>query len=423
MTKKGNTAMVKIKLLTVAILSIYGVLSLSQVYAQNLATQNNGGATGVPATGAPGVNTIINASQIPGGMPNVQPAIPSSGISTTTLPMNPAAMNQAAMNPAAMVPAAMNPAASLSSLPTSPTGQLSNGQPSPQINYGMPVQQAQPQQVYVTSPQGMPQGIPMEIPAVDPRDPSAAVLNMLNTTNERIREINRKIYDKARVINEPPVPQPEAVISTATANLSPGSMPPVVRLFKNRSTSIVMTDNTGAAWPIVNYEIGSSEDFTVRRMDKPAPEGSVLTVTPNGSHVSTNIILFLKDLPTPVVLELVSAQKKVDYRIDIRVQAKGPNSQLVAAGLPDQIDTRLLAVLSGIAPTGAKDLKTTTGAVQAWLTKDGKMFVRTRYRVMSPAFEQVTSSPDGTYAYKMQAVPVVLYKYGDHMGEIGIDVF
>lgn len=59
MTKKGNKAMAKIKLLTIAIISIYGMLSLGNVCAQIVVAQNNGGATGTATTGA---NATSNAS-------------------------------------------------------------------------------------------------------------------------------------------------------------------------------------------------------------------------------------------------------------------------------------------------------------------------------------------------------------------------
>jgi hypothetical protein len=52
------------------------------------------------------------------------------------------------------------------------------------------------------------------------------------------------------------------------------------------------------------------------------------------------------------------------------------------------------------------------------------MYVRTRYKIMSPAFDHVTSSPDGTYAYKMIPVPVVLFKVADgRFGEFSVDGF
>lgn len=282
-------------------------------------------------------------------------------------------------------------------------------------------------------------GIPMQTPAGLPQDsyqqqnyarptgeinPIEATLNILNTPNARIRELNKDLYQKGRVINEGPTSAPKSVNGFVVAHLAPGSTSPVVRVSKNRTTTIVLTDMAGQPWPILNYDGLSEEDFIVKRLDKPGPDGFVLSITPKGAFVSGNLVLVLKDLNSTISIDFVPAQKEVDSRSEIRVQARGPNTQLMAIGLPSSLDTSLLSVLQGVAPSGTKELKTSTAAVQAWSTRDGRMYVRTRYKIMSPAFENVTSSPDGTYAYKMIPVPVVLYKADEgRIGEFTVDGF
>lgn len=254
-------------------------------------------------------------------------------------------------------------------------------------------------------------------------DPVQATINVLNSSDGKIRQLNKDLYGKVKVMNEPPTTPAKSVNGVLTASLSPGATPPVIRLSKNRSSSIIITDMNGQPWPIINYDGLSDEDFTVKRLDNPAPDGYVLSVTPKGTVVSGNLILILKGLPSPVSIDFVSAQKEVDTKTEIRLQAKGPNTQYSSISLPDGIDTSLLSLLQGVAPQGAKELKVSSNAVQAWV-KDSKMYVRTRYKIMSPAFENVTSSPDGTYAYKMVAVPVVLYKAEEgRFGQFNVDGF
>lgn len=256
------------------------------------------------------------------------------------------------------------------------------------------------------------------------QDGAEAMLTILNTPNSRIRDLNRDLYDKGRVINEGPVTAPRAANGVVVAHISPGSTSPVIRLAKNRTSTIIVTDMTGQPWPILNFDGLSTEDFTVKRLDAPAPDGYVLSITPKGAFVSGNLVLILKGLPTPLNVEFVSAQRNVDTTTEIRVQAKGPNAKFSSIALPQAADTALLSVLQGVAPQTAKELKVSSPAVQAWLAKDGSMYVRTRYKIMSPAFENVTSSPDGTYAYKMVPVPVVLYKVADgRFGEFSVDGF
>lgn len=272
-------------------------------------------------------------------------------------------------------------------------------------------------------PTQLPSGLPENYQTIGQQtSPLEATINMLNTPNSRIREINQDLYSKGKVINESPVTPPKSINSVLVAHLSPGSTSPVIRVSKNRTTAIIITDISGQPWPIINYDGLSEQDFTVKRLDNPAPDGYVLSITPKGTFVTGNLTLILKGLPSPLSIDFVSAQKEVDAKTEIRVQGKGPNTQYSSVGLPASLDNNLLSILQGVPPTGSKELKVSTQAVQAWLDLDGSMYVRTRYKIMAPAFEQVSTSPDGTYAYKMVAVPVVLYKTGDaQFGEFNIE--
>ena len=272
--------------------------------------------------------------------------------------------------------------------------------------------QLQQIQAPVTPPAGMP--VQEEFrPSQDKVDSTQTMINLLNASEDKIREINREMYKRGRVINELPVTPPKSVNDIVIAKLSPGSVAPVIRVFKNRTTSIILTDSMGRPWPIVNHDGLPDDDFTVKRVDNPAPDGYVLSITPKGAFVSGNLIVLLKGLPTPLNIEFVSAQKEVDGTTQIRVQALGPNSQFTSLGLPSGMDTELLSVLQGVAPQGSKELMPSSKSVQAWQSKDGWMYVRTRYKIMAPAFKEVSSSPDGTSAYKMVPVDVVLYKNDD----------
>jgi len=261
-------------------------------------------------------------------------------------------------------------------------------------------------------PTGLPQAQMQQQQGGNPGqvDPAQAALNILNADPDRIREINQLLHERGRVINEGPVAAPRVVNDVVVAHLSPGSTAPVIRLSRNRSTAILITDSNGQPWPIINYDGLPVEDFIVRRLDNPSPDGFVLSVTPRGSFVSGNLVLVLAGLPMPLNIEFVSAQQIVDGSTQIRVQATGPNSQFTSMGLPASMDSELLNVLQGVPPEGARELRVSSRAVQAWLSNTGLMYVRTRYRIMSPAFKQVTSSPDGTFAYKMIPVDTVLFK-------------
>lgn len=304
---------------------------------------------------------------------------------------------------------------------------IPNGMVNAPVN---PAQAAQAAGVGIAPPAGLPDynaqvGVAPQTSRGIPQgqiDPVMVQMEILNTPDERLREIKKDLHHKARVVNEGPVTAPVQNKSVIVAHLSPGSTSPVVRVYKNITSTIIITDMNGQPWPIVNMDGLSNENFIVKRLDNPAPDGYVLSVTPTGSFVTGNLVLVLKGLPTPINIEFVPSQKEADVNTEIRVQARGPNAQFTSIGMPSSMDSALLSILQGVAPNNAKPLVASTNAVQAWLAHDGSMYVRTRYKVMAPAFESVTSSPDGTYAYKMVPVPSVLYKTEDgRFGEFVVE--
>lgn len=310
-------------------------------------------------------------------------------------------------------------------------------EPQRQIPPGMiaaqnPATAAQANGVGISPPNGLPdyqsqvgiappRNMPMQMGQIDP---VTIQMELLNTPDKKIRELKKDMQHKARVINESSDVAPVQNKSVIVAHLSPGSTSPVVRVSKNLTSTVIVTDMNGQPWPIINMDGLSNENFIVKRLDNPSPDGYVLSITPVGAFVSGNLVMILKGLPTPINIEFVPSQKEADVNTEIRVQARGPNAQYTSIGMPSSMDSALLSILQGVAPNNAKPLKASTNAVQAWLANDGSMYVRTRYKVMAPAFENVTSSPDGTYAYKMVPVPSVLYKTEDgRFGEFAVEGF
>jgi intracellular multiplication protein IcmK len=75
--------------------------------------------------------------------------------------------------------------------------------------------------------------------------------------------------------------------------------------------------------------------------------------------------------------------------------------------LPNSANTLLLGVLDGVPPAGSTALKVSGGGCEVWLSGD-RMFVRTHYTVLSPAWLSTMSSADGTKAYEMPKAPLLL---------------
>lgn len=299
------------------------------------------------------------------------------------------------------------------------------GQPAP-ISSAQQAQLAAQAQAQAAVQPGAPRSLP-PLPSQSPGQVAAPapatfediLSGALGMTAEQIRELRRQADARQRAASEFPRTPPKPVTTQISASTAPGSAPPVVRLFPGFASSIVVTDSTGQPWPIENFAVGHKDNFDVRRLD--AGNGSVLSVVPLGYQAQSNLILYLKGLATPIAVSFIAGQKEVDFRADLRVQGRGPNSLISVTGLPESTNTQLLSLLEGIAPSDAKSLRSSTPEVKAWLGKNGRMFLRTHLSVISPLWYGSVRSADGTNAYEMKPAGTVLVMKNDKIEQINVE--
>jgi intracellular multiplication protein IcmK len=229
-------------------------------------------------------------------------------------------------------------------------------------------------------------------------------------TPEQIEEMHDMLDDTQRAVaSEPYRSPPSPTSSSLLVNLSPGSVPPVIRLARGFVSSLVFIDSTGSPWPIQAYDLGNPKAFSVKWNQK----DNTIMIQAKSGYTYGNIAVILQGLETPVMLTLVPGQKVVDYRVDLRVQGMGPNAKLdtiKAQGLPGISSPALLSILDGVPPQISKRLMVSGGGAEAWLVDD-KIFLRSRYTVISPAWFAKLSSADGMSAYELPITPVVLLSH------------
>lgn len=226
---------------------------------------------------------------------------------------------------------------------------------------------------------------------------------MLPMSPEQIKRL-RSLFNESQKAASMPVGVPQRpVTSSVLVNLSPQSTPPVIRLGAGYISSLVFMDSTGQPWAIQSYSIGDPSAFNIQWDQK----GSTLLIQASSYYKRSNLAVILKGLDTPVMLTLLSGQEVIDYRVDLRVPGLGPNAVVTQSNLPDSANPILLDVLNGIPPTGSKTLKVSGADAEAWLLKD-RLFVRTAFEIISPAWKAVMNSADGTHAYELQPTPVIL---------------
>jgi len=240
---------------------------------------------------------------------------------------------------------------------------------------------------------------------------SMAQQNMPMTPKQVVR-LRQLIDGSQRAASIPANIPPKPVSSTLMINLAPGATPPAIRLAQGYVSSLVFVDTTGAPWPIASYDIGDPKSVNLQWDNK----SNILLIQAISPYGDSNLVVRLVGLPTPVTLELVAGQRVVDYRADIHVSGIGPNSKDLPIGtqLPESASQLLLNVLDGVAPPGSKQLVVKgRGECQAWLLGE-KMYLRTRFTVLSPGWVGRMVSPDGMNAYEIQRTSSVLIsQYGE----------
>lgn len=374
---------------------LLGLIFINVAFAQDA---NTTAAAPLPASvpfAPPGTTVTITTTAAPQATAAPAPAVAAAApaVATGSAPANSTAPSYAGTPAAAAGPAVATGA--------TPAPTLGPG------GVGMPSSLGQ-----APGPAGAAAPNPLAPQLVDPallgtlHDPSFTGMTekMFPMTAEQIRAL-REVYETTkRVTAEPPRIPPRPLVSSQNISLSPGTVPPVIRLANGYVSSIVFVDETGAPWPVTAYNVGNPHAFNIAW----DTESNLLMIQGQGAYVTGNMAVSLKKLDTPIMLTIVSEQNVVDYRVDFRVQGRGPNANgaIIASSLPQNNNQLLMNLLDGVPPADARPLEV-EGMGQAWL-RGSVMFVRTPLTVLSPSWQATMTSPDGTKVYQMNPTPMVL---------------
>ena len=298
--------------------------------------------------------------------------------------------------------------------------------------YGTPIYynnqgQPQPQPVAAPAQQAAGASLPTSLPPLPQVSvPQALQEGGLYLSPAQIREMHRQVDEMGRAAAEDTSGRPpRAETSSVKASLTPGSTPPVMRIYMNYPTSLVVVDSAGNPWPIENWAGGSSTIEVKRPLAKDSPESASLTITPRtptGKFTHGGLTLYLKGLAIPVSLTYVGGQPVVDQRLEVRIPTRGPNTSApISVGVGPAANPSLLSLLDGVAPQGATSLKVTSGNAQAWSVGNGRMLVRTPLTVISPGYISGMRSADGTNVYEMEQVTELRAINGGQIVSVSID--
>lgn len=286
-----------------------------------------------------------------------------------------------------------------------------------------PRQAPSPGQAQQATPATQP-AMQSQVPAMPPLPGAAAnpgrqaLEDALPVTPEEVRELRRRLDALQQASSRPTGPAPKPVSSSVSITQSPGETPPVVRLAVGHVTSVVFVDATGAPWPVAFAVPGDASKFqvTVATANSPSVEINQLTAYPHG-----NINVTLKDNPIPVSISLISGQREVDARLDVRILKRGPQAAapIIDRAMPEIAGKIIGDILDGIPPGESVPLRSSMAGIQAW-RMGGKMYLRTKLPLLSPAWTESITSPDGTRAYELPETPIVLVSVEGRTASVSI---
>lgn len=230
-------------------------------------------------------------------------------------------------------------------------------------------------------------------------------------TPGQVKTLKKKVDGLSRATRSPlvtPVPR----ISSQTVSLSAGAAIPQVRVFPNVTTTITFSDITGAPWALAAEPANSNDaQMNVRYVDG-AP---VVYIQPITDYVAGNVTVFLKGLPTPIIINVTSQSPadtrstvQVDYRLDLRIPKRSPDTPVRRAVASDKIglyDKDLQAFLDGVPPEEATvvKLRNAPSSMRAWMMGD-ELVLRTDLELRDE-FTRTLSAIDGTHVYVLPITP------------------
>ena len=231
---------------------------------------------------------------------------------------------------------------------------------------------------------------------------------------EQVKEIRRLYNETMRASTFKQDTPPRPTTSSFVVDLSPGAVPPVIRLLSGYVSSLQFFDSTNQPWPIKAYDLGNASSFNIQTLNDTSGDVASLSnsmlVQAVTMYREANMVVMLEGLNTPIFLQLIPGQQSVDYRVEIVVPRSGPNAKYDMKSMPEEVSPILRDFLHYVPPLGSQKVIVTgdSDASQAWVYNN-RLYLRTELDVVSPGWVSRVTHTDGeTKVYEMNKTPVIL---------------
>lgn len=226
---------------------------------------------------------------------------------------------------------------------------------------------------------------------------------------EQIELLRRADLATERAATQGPAPTP--VSSAVVADLSPGAYAPVVRLSEGTVTSLIFVDPAGSPLQITNVAIGGNQAHYAITPPSEAIGMNVLKLSPTLPFVRGSLSVSVQGVSAPVSLTLLTGQREVDFRVDVRVRGGNLGGRVLrqAGGMAE---ARAVDQFLAGSPSDARLLRSSASNVQVFAWRN-RYYVRSMNRLLSPAFLDSTGSADGTLVFEIAPTAAVVMLHGD----------
>lgn len=246
-----------------------------------------------------------------------------------------------------------------------------------------------------------------------------AVKNLVPLSPDQIKEFRRR-QDEARRAQSLPLKPVRPITRTISLTLKPGEPTPVIRVAAQNVSTLTFVDVTGKPWPVLSVATGDPTMLEAKSAG-PQNETNIITLSPIKYQGATNVAVTLTKYPVPIVMSVTTGETEVDYRVDVRVGARGPNAvadMLGTGGLSPTNDATLIGFIDGTPPRGAERVSTSSRDVEAWMF-DKNMYIRTSLELLSPAYLQKSSGNAGVNVYQLaESTPVLIVSRDGQMASV-----
>ena len=236
----------------------------------------------------------------------------------------------------------------------------------------------------------------------------AAFNNIAQTVSplspEQAKEIRQLWNESQRMTTYKGAAPPEPINSSKIISLDNGTLPTIVRLSAGYVSVLAFYDSTGAIWPIRGYDIGNPSAVNIVWNEGSSEEeqagesyANTLLLQAQTLYKTTNLVVMLRGLNTPVIVELIPGQQQVDYRMDIQVPKRGPLAKSVVASdvsSPHDVPEYMVDLINNIPPAKSIQAHVLGGDAQAWIYKK-RLLIRTPLEIISPAWSSKVNGANG----------------------------